>query len=153
VLAGALRRAPPPRYLAFAALGLCLVLLWLSGRAAVALARPDPGNITQRWQVPTVVERLTRHDRFAYPAHAAFAATLRAVGAPPEAEAVQWLKAAVHARGAEEAAAVRAGLAAARSRAAEPGQFDAAFRQIVARAPAEMRQRAAARVPGLPYVG
>jgi hypothetical protein len=148
-----MRRGPTARYLAVAALVLCLGLAALTGRVAVALARPDPSNITHRWQVPIAVERFTRQDWFAYRAHAAFAGSLHAIGAPPEAEAVQWLKAAVHARGDEQAATVRAGVGAARSRAAEPGQFDAAFGAIVARATADMRARAAARVPGFPHVG
>src|SRR5687768_17515920 len=122
VLAGAWRRNPLAQHLAFASLALCLVLVGLTGQAAVALARPDPSNITQRWQVPAAIEWFTRQDWFAYRAHAAFAGSLGAIGAPPEAEAVQWLKAAVHARNDGQAAAVRAGVAAARERAADPGQ-------------------------------
>ena len=132
---------------------LVVVVLAASAQAAVALARPDPGDITHRWPVPAAVESFTRQDWFAYRAHAVFAAGLRLAGASPEAEAVQWLKAAAHANGEAQAANVTAGVSAARGRAADPAGFDAAMRRIVAASSDEMRGRVAARVPGFPNVG
>ena len=145
--------APMGRRLLLVALALLVVLVLLAGRAAAALARPDPGDITMRWPVPAPLESLIRQDWFAYRAHCVLAAALRLTNASPDAEAVQWLKAAAHARGPEQAAAVRAGVAAARGRAPDPSSFDADLQGIVASASDEMRRKVAARVPGFPYVG
>jgi hypothetical protein len=132
---------------------LVVLVFAASAQAAVALARPDPGDITHAWPVPAPVEQLTRQDWFAYRAHVAFAAALRLAGAPPEAEAVQWLKAAVHASGEEQAANVRSGVTAARWRAADPAGFDAQMRRVVAASSDYVRARVAERVPGFPSVG
>ena len=100
----------------------CLLLLGV-GVGTVRLTQPlDVGEPT--W-LPDWIVTLKQRDDVAYPAHRALATALEALHYPREAAALQWLKAATHARDADERTRAVEGLARLRSGAASAQEFDA----------------------------
>lgn len=103
-----------------ARIGLVAVLLLTLVAPAAALSAVrlcgEPLDVSGTYDLPAWVRPVKESDAFAYPAHVAVASLLEAAGCSPSATAVQWLKAAAHARTPAEAAAAANGLRLARER-------------------------------------
>jgi hypothetical protein len=83
-------------------IGLCALLLAVVAYVTFTLRSPEPPSLG-----------LHVSDALAYCAHASLATTLNVIGASPKATAIQWLKAASHARSPGEVDRAGLGLKAA----------------------------------------
>jgi hypothetical protein len=88
--------------------------------ACTAVARiflsADTLNATGALALPSWLDKVTQRSRIAYPAHAAVAAVLEMANLSPAATAVQWVKAAAHARSAVDVERTAKGIEAALAR-------------------------------------
>ena len=78
-----------------------------------------PADLSEMLHLPRWRDAIVTHDRVAFPLHAIIGAACNAVDGPPAWAAMEWLKAAAHARSAAQAAAAVRGLAAALERAGD----------------------------------
>src|SRR5688572_12940297 len=94
------KRAIKPRRLV--AWGVAFSLILLVGVVLADVAREVLGaeslNATATLPLPAWLDDLTQRGAIAYPAHAALGTALEMLDLSPAATAVQWLKAAAHAR-------------------------------------------------------
>ncbi|MBX5489803.1 MAG: hypothetical protein IRZ14_01505 [Chloroflexi bacterium] len=113
---------------------LCLAPVDLSGSGSQLSAALTPAK---------------SHDALVYEVHAVLGTLLRIGGCAPEAEGLQWLKAAAHASSDEQVARAAAGLRQARARAAPTSVFDTTLCRYVTRGfarPEQARAVAAAAI-------
>jgi hypothetical protein len=100
--------------------GAVLGLFLLAGVVLVDLARDvlsaESLNATRALALPTWLDSLTQRSGIAYPAHAALGTVLERLDLSPAATAVQWLKAAAHARSDAELDWTARGISAAVAR-------------------------------------
>jgi hypothetical protein len=80
-------------------------------------------NVSETLHFPKWLDDLVSQDRVAYPIHATLGSALNWLGGPPLAAAVEWLKAAAHARSRAGLARAARGIAAARRRCADPDRL------------------------------
>jgi hypothetical protein len=113
----------PVRRLAAALVGLPLLV----GLVLLVQLLRQPLDVGANVELPGWLDRLVHRDEIAYSGHAALATALEALRFPPEAVGLQWLKAGAHARTAEQAERLGAGLAATRQRSGDPVQLDVAL--------------------------
>jgi hypothetical protein len=79
----------------------------------------EGADLSKLLRLPRWLDAVTGHDLVAYPLHASFGSALNLLGAPPRVAALEWMKAAAHARSAAAVARVAAGLAEAQRRAGQ----------------------------------
>jgi hypothetical protein len=97
-------------------LSVATVLAWPSVRAPLAAEPPPFGQGAAAWGAWR--ERFERRDDVAFQSHAVFGAALCTIVCDPSGSGLQWLKAAAHARNAEEVARSAQGLRTAAQRSA-----------------------------------
>ena len=95
---------------------LVLSSLVASGTVAARLCA-EPLDVSGTRSLPRVLSGIKARDEIAYPAHVLLGSILERVGCDPTATALQWLKAAAHARSDRDARHAAAGIASARGRA------------------------------------
>jgi hypothetical protein len=96
-----------------------------------------PMDVSGSFPLPSVVERIKDRDGVAYPVHLFLGTVLEWITYPPDAVAIQWFKAAAHARTSAELGRAAQHLAQARQRAADTGAFDTWLCGVAARRPFE----------------
>jgi hypothetical protein len=107
------------------------LLFGILGAATLAVTGPlfvrlaSSTNSTARVQLPSRIESFTERDDLAYPFHRALGIVFGLAPATAEAAAVQWLKAASHARSPDEMARAVRGMMQARDRAGDPATVTA----------------------------
>lgn len=101
-----------------ALLVFALVVALLAPASALAAQRlcTAPLDVSGTRDIPAWVRPVKENDAIAYPAHVLLGTVLQATGCTPAATAVQWLKAAAHARTPDEVAQAAAGIREARAR-------------------------------------
>jgi hypothetical protein len=103
----------------FALSGLAIPILLIGMGTASAVLSTDILNATSALGLPAWVTRLTERHSVAYPAHAALGTVLDGLRLSPSATAVQWFKAAAHARSKTDLDRAAQGIAAALERDAD----------------------------------
>ena len=98
------------------ALGLLLLTVTIIADVGRAVLSAESLNVTRAVALPAWLDDLSQRSAVAYPAHAALGTVLEMLGLSPAATAVQWLKAAAHARSAAELERTAHGISAAVTR-------------------------------------
>ena len=96
------------------AVQVLVVVLLVVG--ASILAHEETLDLTRTFGLPSWVDALTRRPEVAYPSHAALGTALEVLGGEPSVVALQWFKAAAHARSEADVERAARGIAAALQR-------------------------------------
>lgn len=96
--------------LRLAAFGLVTGIVLVAAALTVARICSTPIDVSGTTSLPAWVRAVKERDEIAFPAHLLLARSLTTLGCSPEAIALQWIKAAAHARTPEDLATTRDGL-------------------------------------------
>jgi hypothetical protein len=103
----------------------------------------EPLDVSGTTRVPAEIDLVKSRDDVAYSAHGILGTLLERLGCQPAATAVQWLKAAAHARTEAELERAARGIFAARQRSQSASQLEVDFCSAVAQGIAGPRQATA----------
>lgn len=120
-----------------------VVILGISISAAGVRVCVEPLDVSGTTRLPAEVASIKNRDDIAYPAHVILGTVLERLGCQPTATALQWFKAAAHARTDAELELTAQGIVAATRRSRSASEIETIFCAAVANGMAGAKQATA----------